>query len=68
MEAEKCGQRHENIDSEEHDLSSEELTAILEIRIDKGRARLSQNLLEKDENLQQEGVVGKTFFISYLKC
>ncbi|CAB4030338.1 Hypothetical predicted protein [Paramuricea clavata] len=56
MQAEKWGSQ-ENVDSDEQDLSSEELDEILEIRMNKTRARLSQNL-ENGENPQgKEGIV-----------
>ena len=47
----------ENINSDEHDISSDELDEVLEIRINKAKARLSQNL-ENGQNSEGNGVVG----------
>jgi hypothetical protein len=65
MQAENWGSQ-ENVDSDEQDLSSEELDEILEIRMNKTRARLSQNL-ENGENPQgKEGIVGKLSFVFHV--
>ena len=65
MQAEKW-ESQENIDSDEHDVTSEELDEILEIRMNKARTRLSQNL-ENGENPEEKGVVGKLFYLLSLK-
>ena len=57
MQSEKWDSQ-ENINSDENDLSSDELDEVLEIRINKVKARLSQNL-ENGENSEGKGVVGK---------
>jgi hypothetical protein len=57
MQSEKWNSQ-ENVNSDEHDLSSEELDEVLEIRINKAKARLSQNL-ENGESSEDKGVVGK---------
>ena len=56
MQSEKWDSQ-ENIDSDEHDISSDELDEVLEIRINKAKARLSQNL-ENGKNSEGNGVVG----------
>ena len=56
MQSEKWDSQ-ENINSDEHDLSSDELDEVLEIRINKTKARLSQNL-ENGQNSGGDGVVG----------
>ena len=56
MQSEKWDSQ-ENINSDEHDISSDELDEVLEIRINKAKARLSQNL-ENGKNSEGNGVVG----------
>ena len=57
MEAEKWQSRKAS-DSDEPELSADELDEILEIRMNKTRARLSQNF-ENGENAEDKGIVGK---------
>ena len=61
METQKWGSQ-ENVELDEQYLSSEELDEVLEIRMDKTRARLSQNL-ENDENPEGKGTAGKSSFV-----
>ena len=61
MQAEKWGSP-DHIDSDEQEFNPDELDEVLEIRMNKTRARLSQNLENGEDQNQPQGIVGKWYF------
>ncbi|XP_028413876.1 uncharacterized protein LOC114536723 [Dendronephthya gigantea] len=56
MQEEKWNSQ-DNIDSDEQEFNSDELDEVLEIRMNKTRARLSQNLENGDDQNEPKGIV-----------